>query len=636
MQVNLWENFPRTAIRQAARPYARDEAVHNAFSECAGAAAASPAIRCGDDILTYGELELRSNRLARLLQSLGVAPRRRVALLAERSNETVVAILAILKAGAAYVPLDVSYPCEQLALMVEDSAPVLIICQTMPPAVLAEAFSRHRVCELADLIAESEGFGGGPVESGVGGADTAYVMYTSGSTGKPKGVVVPHRAVTRLVREQTYASFASGEIFLQLAPLAFDASTFEIWGALLNGGAVAIVPHARPSLDQIAAAISIYRPTTAWFTAGLFNLLVDHKIECLRPLRQVLAGGDVLSPTHVRKALAALPGCTLVNGYGPTENTTFTCCYRVPREGWGGGSVPIGHGIAHTSVHVLDEKLRPIASGEIGELCIGGDGLADGYLNCNDLTAEKFVVDQNTGARLYRTGDLVRTRADGAIEFLGRSDTQVKIDGKRVELAEIETRLREVQGITDAVVVATSHGGGKRLIAYVTSSNTSDLHDPAAAIVHLRKLLPTHMIPAQIVEMDMFPLTPNGKIDRALLPDPVVVRPTTQTGISPTQAIVLKIWCDVLRLEAISTSENFFDLGGTSLRLIEAHERIQRELNREIEIVRFFEHPTVADIARFLDGGEGSSSALDAAQSRGARQRALLSRLRETARGMTR
>jgi amino acid adenylation domain-containing protein len=437
------------------RTYARAEPIYAAFAACARMTPSAIALRDGDETLTYGGLDRRSNQLAKVLREEGVVPRTKVGILAERSIDTLVAILAILKAGAAYVPLDPAYPCEQLAFMTKDCAPVLVLRQ----ATTSVSLAGHLVRDLGDLLARAEARDDTPIEDvAVDGGDVAYVMYTSGSTGTPKGVVVPHRAVTRLVREQSFITFEATEIFLHLAPLAFDASTLEIWGALLNGGQVAIVRSVRPSLDEIAVAIAKYRPTTAWFTAGLFHLLVDHKLEGLRPLRQILAGGDVLSPAHIRRALDALPGCTLVNGYGPTENTTFTCCYRIPHDGWGDGAVPIGLPLAHTTAEILNERLEPVAEGEVGQLCTGGDGLADGYLNRAELTAERFIAHpRKSGERLYLSGDLVRARPDGVIEFLGRADTQVKIDGKRVELGEIESCLRAQDNIADAVVIAKAN-----------------------------------------------------------------------------------------------------------------------------------------------------------------------------------
>jgi aspartate racemase len=484
--------------------------------------------------------------------------------------------------------------------------------------------------DLLDLPAPS-GFMPGDV------ADTetpAYVMYTSGSTGRPKGVMVPHRAIIRLVRDADYAAFGPDEVFLQQAPLAFDASTFEIWGALLNGATLALPPGGRASLDNIADAIHRFGVTTLWLTAGLFHLMVEHRLEALRPLRQLLAGGDVLSAAHVAKVRAALPACRLINGYGPTENTTFTCCYTVPAAiDAAHGSIPIGKAINGTSIHILDEFARPVADGDSGELYVGGLGLALGYLNRPDLTAEKFVSNPLDGApsgTLYRTGDRVRRRPDGNLEFLGRVDRQVKINGKRIELDEIEATVRRSGLVRDAVTAVGDAPNGARAIAlFVTMRDTSD-----TSVEPLRRFiaeeLPDFMMPGRIEVLAELPLSPAGKLDRSKLvsasPRPAAV--ATGARLGDTARTVHAAWQQALGVDAIDIDDNFFDLGGTSLQLVGMHVGLQNAIGRSLPLVELFSHPTVRTLAHWLDQDASPKPPSNIQQEMAAKRNASLARAR--------
>jgi acyl-coenzyme A synthetase/AMP-(fatty) acid ligase len=438
--------------------------------------------------------------------------------------------------------------------------------------------------------------------------------------------------VVRLVFGQSFVAFGSDETFLHAAPTAFDASTLEIWGALLHGARLAIVASSRPSLQDIVETIRRHDVTAAWFTAGLFHLLVDQRLDDLRPLRQLIAGGDVLSPTHVARALAALPGCRLVNGYGPTENTTFTCCYEIPRAGWGGGSIPIGTPIQHTYVRILDDEMRPVADGEVGQLCAGGSGLALGYLGDEQRTSERFVPDPYAaGARLYLTGDLVKRRRDGAVEFIGRHDRQVKIDGKRVELGEIEEALRRNPAIMNALVVMHSgSGSARRLTGYVkarlapTDANTF----AREALAKLRCELPAHMVPSDIIVLDEFPLTPNGKVDIARLPTRRIAAEAAPLK-NALESALADIFKRVLGLSAIEPECNFFDLGATSLKLLEAHEHISRSYG-DVDVMALFEHANIRDLAIFLNGTQAGTPRREAMPSRIQRQSEAFKRLRNT------
>jgi amino acid adenylation domain-containing protein len=421
-----------------------------------------------DQHLTYRQLNLRANQLAHHLQGLGVRTETAVSICVERSLEMVIGLLGILKAGGAYVPLDPSYPKERLAFMIEDTqTPVLLIHSKFRQAL--PTYRAKVIC----LDTDWEVMAGECEENLVNNANAdnlVYVMYTSGSTGKPKGVSIIHQGVVRLVKENNYANLEE-QIFLQLAPISFDASTLEIWGSLLNGGRLVVMPAPSPSLEELGKALQRYQITTLWLTAGLFHLMVSERIEDLSQIRQLLAGGDVLSVPHVRKVLQELTDCCLINGYGPTENTTFTCCYPMTDPCPIGSCVSIGRPIANTQVYVLDRYLEPVPVRVPGELYTGGAGLARNYFNSPDLTAKKFIPNpfsDEPGARMYKTGDTVRYLPSGEIEFLGRADHQIKMRGFRIELGEIEAVLSQHPAVCNAAVVNWEpKPDDKRLAAYV-------------------------------------------------------------------------------------------------------------------------------------------------------------------------
>jgi len=447
--------------------YPRDKCIHELFEAQVERSPDAVAVVFDNEHLTYRDLNLRANGLARYLRSRGVDADVPVFIFLERSLDMIVALLGILKAGGAYVPLEPEYPKERLAFILEDAGAPLLLTHSVLRSRLPE-HSADVVCldleRLADTDAENS-------PSGANANSLAYVMYTSGSTGKPKGVSVVHRGVVRLVCETNYIDPSDDDVFFQFAPLSFDASTFEIWAPLLNGARLVVCSPGRPSLDELGQALQRYGVTTLWLTSSLFHEMVQRHPSSLQNVRQLLAGGDVLSVSHVKTALRALPGCRLINGYGPTENTTFTCTYEVKDATQLERSVPIGRPIAQTVVYILDRHRNPVPVGVPGELYIGGDGLARGYLNQIELTAEKFIanplVDDPT-ARLYRTGDVARYRRDGNIEFLGRVDRQVKVRGFRIELDEVESALRRHPLVLDATVLAREDTcGDKRLAAYV-------------------------------------------------------------------------------------------------------------------------------------------------------------------------
>ncbi|WP_338270554.1 amino acid adenylation domain-containing protein [Corallococcus caeni] len=565
------------------------------------------ALLSADASLTYRALSERAGRLAHHLRHLGVGPEVTVGVFIERSHDLIVSLLAILSAGGAYLPLDTSYPSERLAFMLEDSGASLVLSHSALRDRLPTG--AHRVLCLDEVQSEVDSRPSSPPASTLSSQGLAYVIYTSGSTGRPKGVSVPHQAVIRLVKESNYFALRADDVVLHLAPTAFDASTFEVWAPLLNGARLALFPASPPSAESLAHAVSLFNVSTLWLTAGLFHQLVDSLddslLPLLRPLRTLLAGGDVLSASHVRAWLSRLPHCTLVNGYGPTENTTFTCCAPLSDASQVGASVPLGRPISNTSVFVLDRFGQPSPIGVPGELFAGGDGLARGYLGQPVLTAERFVPNPfstSPGARLYRTGDLARWRADGQLEFLGRRDNQVKLRGFRIELGEIEAALARQSGVREvAVLVREDVPGDKRLVAYLV------LAPDAPSVSELRRALqqqlPGYMVPAHLLPLDAFPLTPNGKLDRRALPAPDA-RPSLDTGfVAPQSALEVQLasaWQAVLRLDKVGVHDNFFDLGGNSLLMVQLHTRLREALKLDVPLVELFQAPTIRSLAKHV------------------------------------
>ncbi|MGH9463236.1 MAG: non-ribosomal peptide synthetase, partial [Vicinamibacteria bacterium] len=449
--------------------YPREKCVHELFEAQAARTPDAVALEYEGHSVTYAKLNARANQLAHYLRAQGVGPEVMVGLCVERSLEMVVGTLGILKAGGAYVPLDPDYPASRLAFMLEDTqAPVLLTqgrLRERLPAYVGRVVALD--ADWAEIARESEK----NPKVQVGARNLAYVIYTSGSTGRPKGTSIEHRSVVRLVRNTNYIELGPDEVFLQFAPISFDASTLELWGPLLNGARLVVCPAGRLSLEELGQVIRERGVTTLWLTAALFHQMVDTRIESLRGVRQLLAGGETLSVPHVRRMLEVIGNNRLINGYGPTENTTFTCCYVMTADTRIGHTVPIGRPISNSRVYVLDSRLQPVPVGVYGELHIGGDGLAREYLHQPQLTEEKFVPDPfgaEPGARLYKTGDRVRYLPDGNIEFLGRVDNQVKIRGYRIELGEIEAALSTHPAVREAVVLAREDTPGeKRLVAYI-------------------------------------------------------------------------------------------------------------------------------------------------------------------------
>jgi amino acid adenylation domain-containing protein len=584
------------------RAYPEQASIHELVEEQADRAPDAVALLFDGGGLSYGELEARSNRLARHLRSRGVRAGDPVGLALERGPDLIVALLAILKSGAAYVPLEASQPPARLSMLAAETG-LRHVVVTGPGREALAFLGRDLV--LADDQAVS-GESAARLPRLATAQSLAYVLFTSGSTGLPKGVAVPHRAVVRLVRGTDYASLGPEETLLQFAPLSFDASTFEIWGALCNGGRLALAAPGATSVEHLCRTIERHRVTTLWLTAGLFHQLDDVHLQALRSVRQLLAGGDVLSPAQVRRVFEQLPGCRVVNGYGPTENTTFTCCHAVDRDGLA-EPVPIGRPIANTRVYVLDRFLQPAPIGVPGELYTGGDGLAWGYWEQPGLTAGRFVPDPvatDPGSRLYRTGDLARWREDGTLEFLGRRDGQVKIRGFRVELGEVESALAAHPGLGGCAVVATPDTDGlQRLVAYVVAQAG---HSPSDAELrrHLQDRLPDYMLPSLWLRLTALPLTPSGKLDRRALPAPEPNPRFRQRDRVPPRSLLEDVlagmWAEVLGVADVGVLDDFFELGGHSLRATQIVTRIERTFRVALPLRRLFETPTVSGLAEAL------------------------------------
>ncbi|GAA3487553.1 amino acid adenylation domain-containing protein [Streptomyces cremeus] len=588
------------AFNDTARPYPDSATVHGLFTEQAARTPDAMAVSWRSGQLTYRQLDLLSDELARSIMASGARPGDRVGLRTGRTPDFVTGALGILKAGCAYVSLEPDLPAERVAWLLSDaSVRILVTAGDLPVDLPFDGTVLTPASETVDGTARPGGTGV-PVTA----HDLAYVCYTSGTTGKPKGVEVVHRNVVRLVKNAEYVHLGPDVRILPTGSTAFDANTFEIWGALLNGGSLRLV-DSDVVLDARALGreLAEHRVTTLWLTSPLFNQLVEQDAGLFAPLRELVVGGDALSPVHVRKAMDACPGVTLVNGYGPTENTTFSVTHRLARGDL--GRIPIGRPVTNSTAYVLDVRGRPCPVGVPGELWLGGDGVARGYLGRPELTKERFVPDPfgPPGARLYRSGDLARWRPDGVIEFLGRRDHQVKVRGFRVEPAEIETALLAHPDVAEAVVVARTRpsGGDKYLVGYYAGPCPPDPR-------HLRDLLtaelPGHMVPSYLVPLPALPLNHTGKVDRARLPDPdgghLLAGADYRAPSDETERAVVDLAERALGITGIGVGHDLRELGADSLTATLIAAGVQERLGRPCPVSAVLRAGTPARLAELL------------------------------------
>ncbi|XIJ56949.1 amino acid adenylation domain-containing protein [Kitasatospora hibisci] len=573
--------------------------VHALVEDRAHREPAAPALLSGEQSVTYGELNTAANRLAHHLTDRGIGRGDTVAVLVERGPDLVTALLAALKAGAAYTLLDPDFPAERLAGAVADSGAALLVThrRTGPPFPVADHLDLH--AEAAGVAARPAHDPGLPVT----GADLACVMFTSGSTGRPKGVAVPHRALTTTYLGQDYARFGPDEVWLQCSPVSWDAFALELYGALAFGGSCVLQPGQRPDPQAVAELTRRHGVTQLQLSASLFNFLLEEFPDTYDDLKVAFTAGERASVTHVGKALEQYPQLVVANGYGPVESLGLTTCHRATPEDAAGASIPIGHPLHGKAVHVLDEQLRPVPDGTTGELYAAGGGLAYGYVGRPGLTSERFVASPfgAPGERLYRTGDLGHRGAGGVLEITGRIDDQVKIRGFRIEPGEIEDALTRHPAVREAAVTVHEPApGDRRLAAYVTTG--PDAPGPDALLDHLAALLPEHMVPATLDVLDALPLNPNGKVDRRALPAPAERRATTPADrLTPDQRLVADAVRAVLELtEDLGPDANFFRVGGNSLAAVRVAMRLSQQTGTRVPPHVVFRGKTVGAIAERL------------------------------------
>lgn len=580
--------------------YPKDRTLYELFEEIANKSPDKVALVYEDQQITYGELNEKANQLAKYLRDKGVKPDYVVGIMFERSSEMIIGTIGIIKAGGAYLPIAPEYPEERIQFMIEDSNMEILLTQKH----IKEKYQFN--CEIIDL--------GDPalynnkilsLENTNQSSDLAYIIYTSGTTGKPRGVMITHQNIVRLVKSTNYIEFNTEDRILQTGAIVFDASTFEIWGSLLNGLTLYIVNEdVILDADKLKQALLKYKITILWLTSSLFNQMSLQSPEIFNGLKYLLVGGDVLSPGHINQVRNRCKNIKIINGYGPTENTTFSVCFQINNEYE--ERIPIGKPINNSTAYIMgkDGNLQPI--GVPGELYVGGDGVGRGYLNQPTLTIEKFVANPiNPQERVYRTGDLARWLPDGNIDFLGRLDFQVKIRGFRIELGEIESQLLKHVAIQEAVVITKEDDNyNKYLSAYIViQKEFKDVVNVTVLREHLLQALPEYMIPSYFFIIEKLPLTPNGKIDRKVLLAIENKLKLENQYIPPeniTEGKLKKIWEDILGVDEIGISHNFFELGGHSLKATLLMSKVLNEFNVELSLNQIFKNPTIKGLANII------------------------------------
>src|SRR5450432_712336 len=598
----------RTRNPDHAGEYPKDKSIASLFSEQAALTPDKTALVFENYQLTYRQLEERSNQLAHFLRNKGVGSNSMVPVCIERSLDLLVGILGILKAGAAYVPLDPEYPEERIRFMLQDiSSRILLTSRTIRKKLPGiEKLEHILIDEEWNVISRESAT---PPKISANGKSLAYVMYTSGSTGKPKGVMIENSNVVSLVRGVQYVGLTGNEVILSTGSTSFDATTFEYWASLLNGGEL-VLCNEQTLLNGhlLKETIERRKVTMMWFTSGLLNQWIDLDIKIFADLKTILAGGEKLSENHIEKLRNTYPSIEIINGYGPTENTTFSLTYPITDKQID-QPIPIGRPLSHRSAYVLNAQQQLCAVGVVGELYVGGAGVGRGYLNQPDLTVENFLPDpfsSEPGARMYRTGDLARSLPAGNIEYHGRIDDQVKIRGYRIEPGEIEYVLIQIPGIQQAVVIVNEENeSDKRLVAYVVPEGE---FNKDKVVSFLQSKLPSYMVPREYVQLKRIPLTPNGKVDRRTLPGPGLVSHSGTRKIrnpeTEQQKLMAEIWMNALGLKQLSIDDNFFEIGGHSLIAVKVMRRIEEKTGNRLPITALFEAPTVEKLSLMLEQDE--------------------------------
>jgi amino acid adenylation domain-containing protein len=588
--------------------YPRGALIHHRFEAQVQRTPEAVALTFGEQTLRYAELNRQANRWAHRLIALGVKPDDRVAIWAERSVEMVVAMLAVLKAGAAYLPIDTSYPSDRVGDMLVDAEPVAVLVGSPLAERLPDTDRHVMLLDGDDAVRQLAGLPDhDPQVPGLTSRHLAYVIYTSGSTGKPKGVMVEHRNVVQLVIDNPFAVIGADDCIVHCANPAFDATTWEVWGALLVGARVCVVSQSL-LLDPPGFARELIRNgvTASFLTVSLFNQYAEALQQALPRLNYLLFGGEKTDLRQIARVFNHCPPRHLVHCYGPTETTTFATTLDIQDLHEDATMLPIGRPIGNARVYILDALQQPVPIGVPGEIHIGGDGVARGYLHRDDLNAQRFLPDPFVAndaavpARMYRTGDVGRWLEDGTIEFLARNDDQVKIRGFRIELGEIVAKLQQCEGVAEALVIVREDGtGDKRLIAYLRVDAGVELSLPQLR-ARLAASLADYMVPSAFVPMTAFPLTPNGKLDRRALPDPgsehVVARPY-EAPEGETEQVLADLWSELFGLSRVGRHDHFFELGGHSLLAVQLAGRIRDHLLVDLPLRELFEHPVLFMLA---------------------------------------